>query len=64
MDTIVLKYDERNLIAKKTLDYILSLEIFEKIEYESPFVESDDDIKNGRIYSAKNADDLLKKCLE
>ena len=30
MDTIVLKYDARNPIAKKTLDYILSLGVFEK----------------------------------
>jgi len=64
MDTIVLKYDSRNPIAKKTIDYILSLGIFEKTEYYNPFAESDDDIKNGRIFSAKNADDLIKECLK
>jgi hypothetical protein len=29
MATITLKYDARNTIAKKTLDYILSLGVFE-----------------------------------
>jgi hypothetical protein len=63
MNTIVLKYDAHNPIARKTLDYILSLGVFEKKEYNTPFAESDDDIMKGRIYSAKNADDLIKKCL-
>jgi len=63
MSTIVLKYDARNPIAKKTLDYILSLGVFEKTEY-LPFIESDNDIKRGRIYSAKDADDLIKQCLK
>jgi hypothetical protein len=30
MATIVLDYDERDTMAKKTLDYILSLGVFEK----------------------------------
>ena len=38
MDTVVLKYDAHNPIAKKTLDYILSLGIFEKTEYNTPVV--------------------------
>ena len=63
MDTVVLKYNSHNPIAKKTLNYILSLGVFEKIEY-NPFAESDNDIKEGRIYSAKNADDLIKECLK
>ena len=64
MNTILLKYDACNSIAQKTLDYILSLGVFEKVEYPSPFTESDEDIKNGRVYLAENADDLIKKCLE
>ena len=64
MNTILLKYDAYNPIAQKTLDYILSLGVFEKTEYPSPFAESDDDIKNGRVYLAESADDLIKKCLE
>jgi len=64
MDTVVLKYDAHNPIAMKTLNYILSLGVFEKTEYRTPFAESDNDIMKGRIYSAKNADDLIKKCLK
>jgi hypothetical protein len=62
MNTIVLKYNARNPLAKRTLDYILSLGVFEKEEYNTSFIESDEDIKKGRIYTAKNADDLIKKC--
>ncbi len=32
MATITLKYDERNIIAKKTIDYILSLGVFDREE--------------------------------
>jgi len=64
MATIMLKYDARNTIAKKTIDYILSLGIFEKKEYKNPFAESDDDIKNGRVYTAKDANDLINQCIK
>ena len=64
MNTIVLKYNARDPLAKKTLDYILSLGVFEKAKGNTSFIESDDDIKKGRVYSAKNADDLIKKCLK
>ena len=64
MATILLKYDARNSIAQKTIDYILSLGMFEKAEPSYPFAESDDDIKNGRVYTAKNADDLISQCLK
>jgi len=64
MNTIVLKYDPHNPIAMKTLDYILSLGFFEKTEYNDPFAESDDDIRNGRIFSAIDADDLINQCLK
>ena len=64
MATILLKYDARNAIAKKTIENILSLGIFEKADSLSPFAESDNDIKKGRIYTAKDADDLLRQCLK
>ena len=64
MATISLKYDARNPIAQKTIDYLLSLGIFEKTKFVSPFEESDNDIKNGRVYTAKNADDLIAQCLK
>ncbi|GHT53984.1 hypothetical protein FACS1894145_6270 [Bacteroidia bacterium] len=68
MATISLKYNSRNIVAQKTIDYILSLGVFEKTErsvsQRSPFAESDDDIKKGRVYSADNADDLIAQCLK
>jgi hypothetical protein len=64
MSTITLKYNNRNRIAKKTLDYILSLGIFEVSTSISPLDESEKDIRAGRVYSAKNADDLIMQCLK
>ena len=64
MAVIVLKYDDTNVIARKTINYILSLGFFEKAKNYSPFAESDDDIAKGRVYSAKNADDLIQQCLK
>ncbi|MDR0231811.1 MAG: hypothetical protein LBI82_06800 [Dysgonamonadaceae bacterium] len=64
MASILLKYDARNSIANKTIEYILSLGVFEKEELASPFTESDNDIKKGRIYTAKDADDLIRQCLK
>jgi hypothetical protein len=64
MATILLKYDARNSIAQKTIDYILSLGVFEKTDTSYSFAESDEDIKKGRVYMAKNADDLIRQCLK
>jgi hypothetical protein len=64
METILLKYDARNFIAQKTVEYILSLGIFEKADLSNPFAESDNDIKNGRVFAAKSADDLISQCLK
>ena len=64
MATITLRYNPNNSIAEKTINYILSLGLFEKMDYSNPFTESDDDIKNGRVYETKNADDLISQCLE
>ena len=64
MATITLRYNANNLIAKKTVDYVLSLGLFEKTDSSNPFAESDNDIKNGRVYTAKNADDLINQCLK
>jgi len=65
MASITLKYDARNSLAKKTIDYILSLGFFslEKKE-KSSFELSKEDIEKGRIFTAKDAKDLIKKCLK
>ena len=59
MATITLRYDARNTIAKKTIDYILSLGVFEK---RTELDEAIEDAKMGRIHRAKNAKDLINQC--
>ena len=64
MATISLKYDTRNSIAQKTIDYILSLGVFEKTETskrKSGIEEAMEDIELGRVYKAKDVEDLFKK---
>jgi hypothetical protein len=61
MATITLKYDARNPISKKTIDYILSLGLF---EVKTGVDESLDDLKNNKVYSAKDAKDLINQCLK
>ena len=64
MATILLKYDTHNPIAQKTIDYILSLGVFEKKETskrKSALEESIEDIEKGRVYKAKDVEDLFKQ---
>ncbi|MBN2776223.1 MAG: hypothetical protein JXR36_01190 [Bacteroidales bacterium] len=64
MATITIEYDARNKIAKKTIDYILSLGIFKVKKKMSGIDEALLDIKEGRVYKAKNTDDMFKKILD
>lgn len=59
MAIITLRYDSRNPLAKKTIDFILSLGIFEK---RTELDESLEDVKKGKVHSAKSAEDLIKQC--
>lgn len=64
MATITLEYDARNGFAKKTIDYILSLGIFSIGEkHKTSFEKSQEDIKMGRVFTAKNGKDLVNQCL-
>ena len=65
MATITLEYDARNSFAKKTIDYILSLGIFSISEkkHQTSFEKSQEDIKYGRVFTAKNGKDLVNQCL-
>ena len=60
MATIILEYDARNAIAKKTINFIMSLGIFTE---KTSFEKSQEDIKKGRVFSANNGRDLIGKCL-
>ncbi|GHV61555.1 hypothetical protein FACS1894195_2260 [Bacteroidia bacterium] len=54
MATIKLAYDARNHIAKATVDYILSLGVFDVEKKLTPFEQSMEDIKCGRVTRIKD----------
>ncbi|MBX3256216.1 MAG: hypothetical protein KF862_18910 [Chitinophagaceae bacterium] len=60
MAEITLKFDAKNTLAKKTLDYILSLGVFTKV---SGIEQALNDEKNGKINHYENSKDLFQKVL-
>ena len=60
MAEITLKFDARNPIAKKTIDYVLSLGVFKKV---SDLDQALEDEKKGKVKKYKNSEDLFKKVL-
>ncbi|MCX2679118.1 hypothetical protein OOZ15_04120 [Galbibacter sp. EGI 63066] len=61
MAEITLKYDARNSLAKKTLDYILSLGVFEKqTPLDKLIDEAEKDIKAGNVERAENVEEWLE----
>ncbi|MDR1974149.1 MAG: hypothetical protein LBQ31_05685 [Bacteroidales bacterium] len=71
MATITLHYDARNNVAKRTIDYILSLGFFKTTEkteavvtHTSGLDEAINDVKQKRTCKAKNSKDLIKQCLK
>ena len=62
MAIIIIEYDARNKIAKKTIDYILSLGIF-KVKKRTGLDEALEDEKKGRVKQAKNVDDMFDEIL-
>ena len=57
MATITLKYDARNHLVKKTLDYILSIGFSEVKQRQTGLQKAFEDIEKGRItriYTPKN----------
>ena len=62
MAKITLKYDSRNYIAKKTLDLIKTLGVFEIENANSVTIKAMRESKTGKnITKAKNSKDLFKK---
>lgn len=59
MATITLSYNPRNLIAKKTVAYILSLGVFKTIT-KSAIDVSLEDVKKGRVTTHKSTADYFK----
>lgn len=60
MATITLSYDARNVIAKKTVAYILSLGVFKTINNKSAIDLSLEDVKKGRVTTHKSTADYFK----
>jgi hypothetical protein len=59
MATITLSYDARNVIAKKTVAYILSLGVFKTI-HKNAIDLSLEDVKKGHVTTHKSAADYFK----
>jgi 5S rRNA maturation endonuclease (ribonuclease M5) len=67
MTTYTITINERTNSGKKLMEYLKSIEGIkvEKAKTKNLALdEAIDDIKNGRTYTAKNADDLIKSCLK
>lgn len=60
MATITLSYDARNIIAKKTIAYILSLGVFNKIEPKA-IDTSLEEVKKGKTNKYKSVNDFFDK---
>lgn len=63
MATITLSYNARNLIAKKTVAYILSLGVF-KTSKKTAIDLSLEDIKKGRVTTHKSASHYFENLKE
>ena len=61
MATITLKYNAKNTKAQKALEFMLSLGIFETSENIPALDKSLKEAREGRIYTAKNVEDLMSK---
>ncbi len=67
MATVTLEYDGRNPIAKKTMDYILSLGVFKKKEvskiekspYNPKFVKKIKNAEKGKSYIIEDVDEFM-----
>ena len=60
MAEITLKYDARNSIAKRTIEFILSLGVFKKVEPNAIDL-SLKEVREGKITKHKSVDDYFKK---
>lgn len=61
MATITLKYDAKNPKAKKAIDFMLSLGIFETSDTIPALDKSLKEAREGKIHKYKSVDEFLKK---
>lgn len=67
MKTIRLTYDGRNALAKKTLDYILSLGVFKAEEEHYPnaeTIEAINELRAGKGKSYSSFDEMIKDAMK
>ncbi len=62
MAEITLKFDKRNIVAKKTLEYILSIGVFTTVS-KSALDISLEEVKKGRVNKYKSTNELFDKIL-
>lgn len=62
MAEITLKFDKSNDIAKKTIEYILSIGVFTTVS-KSAIDISLEELKKGRVNKYKNTKDFFDKIL-
>lgn len=62
MAIITLEYDGRNPIARKTIEYVLSLGLFNRKEEtpNSTTLKAMDELRTGKVTRCKNFDEYLK----
>jgi len=64
MATVTLNYDPHNILAKKILDFILSIGVFEEKKEKTRLERAFEDIEKGRIQKINNLDMLYEECLK
>ena len=66
MATATITYDGRNKLARSVMDFIRSLDVFTVVETpkrKSGIELALEDVKEGRVYRAKDGADLIRQCL-
>ena len=61
MATITLKYNDKNPKAKKAIEFMLSLGVFEASESIPALDQSLKEAKEGKVFKAKSVKDLMSK---
>ncbi|MGC4129826.1 MAG: hypothetical protein QM564_09815 [Bergeyella sp.] len=61
MARITLEYDSQNTIAKKALDFLLSIGTFKKVEAKNAIEISLEEARNGKVTKHKSVEDYFKK---
>ncbi len=61
MATITLEYDNKNTLAIKTIDFILSLGVFTKKHKKNELDKSLEEVKKGKINTYSSVDDFFNK---